>query len=56
MQQQLPSATLDFSADAEKGADDTVNKLYLSREWRGQSDLFIIRAVHAKSALLPSKP
>ena len=56
MQQQLPSATLDFSAHTKKGADDTVNKLYLSRAWRGQSDLFIIHPVHANRALLPSKP
>ena len=32
MQQQFPSATLDFSAHAKKGADHTINKLYLSRE------------------------
>ena len=56
MQQQLRSATLDFSAHAKKGADHTINKLYLSHEWRGQSDLFIIHAVHANRALLPSKP
>ena len=56
MQQQLPSATLDFSAHAKKGADHTINKLYLSREERGQWDLFIIHAVHANRALLGSKP
>ena len=56
VQLQLRSATLDFSAHAKKGADHTINKLYLSREWRGQSDLFIIHAVHANRALLPSKP
>ena len=56
MQLQLPSATLDFSAHAKKGADHTINKLYFSREWRGQSDLFDIHAVHANSAVLPSKP
>ena len=56
MQLQLPSATLDFSAHVKKGADHTANKLCLSREWRGQSDLFIIHAVHANRALLPSKP
>ena len=56
MQQQLPLATLDFSANAKKGADHTINKLYLSREWQGQFDLFIIHAVHANRALLPSKP
>ena len=47
MQQQLPSATLDFSAQAKTGADHTINKLRLSQEWRGQSDSFDIRAVHA---------
>ena len=56
MQQQLPSAILDFSAHAKKGADHTLNKLYLSREWRGQSNLFIIHALQAYRALLPSKP
>ena len=56
MQQQLPSATLDFSAHTKKGADQTINKLYLSRERQGQSDLFIIHAVQANRALLPSKP
>ena len=56
MQLQLPSATLDFSAHAKKGADHTINKLYLSREWQGQSDLSNIHAVHANIALLPSKP
>ena len=35
MQQQLPLATLNFSAHPKKGADHTVNKLYLSRELRG---------------------
>ena len=38
MQLQLPLATLDFSAHTKKGADHTINKLYLSREWQGQSD------------------
>ena len=56
MQHQLPSATLDFSAHAKKGADHTINKVYLSREWRGQSNRFVIHAVHANRALLPSKP
>ena len=56
MQLQLPLATLDFSAHAKKGADHTINKLYLSREWGGQFDLFKIHAVHANRALLPSKP
>ena len=56
MQLQLPSATLHFSAHAKKGADHTINKLYLSREWQGQSDHFNIHAVHANRALLPSKP
>ena len=55
MQQQLPSATLDFCAHAKKDADHTINKLYLGREWGGQSDLFIIHAAHANRALLPSK-
>ena len=52
MQQQLPLATLNFSAQAKKGADHTINKLYLSKEWRGQSDLIIIHAVHANRTLL----
>ena len=56
MQQQLPSATLDFSAHAKKGADHTINKLYLSQEWRGQSEILDIHAVHASRALLASKP
>ena len=56
MQLQLPSATLDFSVQAKKGADHPTNKLYLSREWPGHSDLFIIHAVQANRALLPSKP
>ena len=30
-QQQLPSATLDFSAHAKTGADHTINKLYFSQ-------------------------
>ena len=30
--------------------------LCLSQEWRGQYDLFNIHAMHAKRALLPSKP
>ena len=47
---------LDFSAQAKKGANHTINKLYFSQQWRGQSDLFIIPAVHANRALLPSKP
>ena len=47
MQQQLPSGTLDFSAHAKKGTDHTINKLELSQEWRGQSDLIVIHAVHA---------
>ena len=37
MQLQLPSATLNFSAQAETGADHTINKLRLSHEWRVQS-------------------
>ena len=47
MQLQLPLATLNFSAHAKKGGDHTINKLSLSREWRGQSDLFNIHAVYA---------
>ena len=47
MQQQLPSATLNFSAQAKTGADHPINKLQLSREWRVQSDIFDIHAVHA---------
>ena len=47
MQLQLPSATLNFSAQAKTGADHTINKLQLSREWRVQSDIFDIHAVHA---------
>ena len=56
MQLRLPSATLDFSAQAKTGADHTVNKLKFSREWRVLSDIFNINAVHANCALLPSKP
>ena len=41
---------------AKQGAAPTINKLYLSQKWRGQSDFIIIRAVHADRALLPSKP
>ena len=47
MQLQLPSATLNSSAQAKTGADHTINKLQLSREWRLQSDIFDIHAVHA---------
>ena len=47
MQQQLPSATLNVSAQAKTGADHTINKLQLSREWRVQSDIFDIHALHA---------
>ena len=47
MQLQLPSATLNFSTHAKKGADHTINNLYLSREWRGQSDPFNIHTGHA---------
>ena len=47
MQLQLPSATLDFSAQAKKGADQTITKLFLSKEWRGQSNILNIHAVHA---------
>ena len=52
----LPSATFHFSAHAKKGPDHTINKPYLSQEWRGQSDHIIIHAVHTNRALLPSKP
>ena len=47
MQLQLSSANLDFSAQAEPGADHTVNKLHRSPEWRGQSDILDIHPVHA---------
>ena len=47
LQLQLPSATLEFFAQAKTGADHTINKLPLTQEWRGQSDLFNIHAVHA---------
>ena len=47
MQLQLPSATLHFYAQAKTGADHTINKLQLSREWRVQSNIFDIHAVHA---------
>ena len=47
MQLPLPSVTLYFSARAKKGAHHTINKLYLSHEWRGESDIFDIHAVHA---------
>ena len=56
VQQQLPSATLHFSAQAKKGADHTIIKLHLSQEWRGQSYVFNIHAVHANRASLPSNP
>ena len=56
MQLQFPSATLHFSAQAKTGADHTINKLRLSQEWRGQSDIFDIHVVHAYRALLPTKP
>ena len=56
VQQQLPLATFHLFAHAKKGADHTINKLYLSQEWQGQSDLIIIHAVHANSAMLPPKP
>ena len=55
MQLQLPSASLDFSVQAKTGANHTINKLHLSQEWRGQSNIFDIHAVHATSALLPCK-
>ena len=45
MQLHLPSAN--FSAQAKTGADHTINKLQLSREWRVQSDIFDIHGVHA---------
>ena len=41
---------------AKQGPDPTINKLYLSQKWQGQSDFIIIHAVHADRALLPSKP
>ena len=45
MQLQLPSATLNFSAQAKAGADHTINKLQVSLKWRVQSDIFDIHAV-----------
>ena len=56
MQQQLPSATFDFSTHPKKGADHKINELYLSQEWRGQADLIVIHIVHVNQALFPSKP
>ena len=47
MQLQFPLATLNFSAPAKTDAAHTINKLQLSREWRVQSDIFDIHAVHA---------
>ena len=47
VQLQLPSATFGFFAQAKTGADHTIKKLHLSQEWRGQSDLINIHAVHA---------
>ena len=47
MQLQLPSATLNFSAQAKTSADHTINKLQLSREWRAQSDILDIHTVPA---------
>ena len=47
MHLQLPSATFSFSAQAKTGADHTINKLQLSREWPVQSDLLDIHVVHA---------
>ena len=47
VQLQLPSATFEFLAKAKTGADRTINKLPLSQEWRGQSDLFNIHALQA---------
>ena len=47
VQLQLPLATFEFFAQAKTGADHTSNKLPLSQEWRGQSDLFSIHAVQA---------
>ena len=56
MQLQLPLATLNFSAQAKTGADNRINKLHLSQEWRWQSVIFDIHDVHANRAPLPSKP
>ena len=47
VQLQLPLSTFEFLAQAKTGADHTNNKLPLSQEWRGQSDLFNIHAVQA---------
>ena len=42
MQLQLTLATLNFSAQAKKGADHTFKQLQFSREWQVQSDIFDI--------------
>ena len=47
MQLQLPLASLNSSAQAKTGADDTINKLQLSHECRAQSNIIDIHAVHA---------
>ena len=47
MQLQLPSATFEFFAQAEKGDDHTIKKLHRSQEWQGQSNIFNIHAVQA---------
>ena len=51
-----PLLTYLIGNPAKQGADHTNNKLCLSQEWRGQSDLISIHAVHADRALLPSTP
>ena len=38
------------------GAYRMINKLFFSKEWRGQSNHIIIHAVHANGALSLSKP
>ena len=47
MKLQLPSATFEFFAQAKTGADHTINKLPFSLEWRRQSEISNIHAVHA---------
>ena len=45
-----------FHATGKHAVQIATKKLYICRGWPGQSDLFIIHAVHANRALLPSKP
>ena len=46
MQLQLPSATLNFCAQAKTGPAHTINKLQLSQDWQVQSDFFDTHTVH----------